>query len=298
MTAETGVEPVPTTVATTTNRTSGQQKVRTARVVGSVVCIAIGVLYAAPIVWMLSLSLRSDSDAGRLEILPNSFTVANYPGVFNSLRMGQLLINSTIIAGGTALLTVAVSALAAYGFVRYRNRLTEVAFVLIVLGMMLPQAALVIPMFVIMRQFQLYDTLLAVIIGETALAIPLAVLILRGYVERIPQDLTDAARVDGAKPIHAFRLVVLPILMPGIISAALFTTVFTWNSLLLPLVFLGDPAGSTLTASLSQLLSVFSQQGVGSLAAASIIAILPLIILLIFTRRYYVQGIAAGALKG
>lgn len=268
------------------------------RVLASVACLALGIFYALPLVWVASMSVRSQEDAVEMTLLPRSFRLANFSDAWTNLHLSTLFANTIFIAIGTVVLSIGMSVLAAYGFVRWRSRLTDGVFLLILLGMMVPPAGMIVPFFVLVQNLGLYDSLVSVILAETAFSIPLAVLLLRGYIERIPTELIDAARVDGASPWRAFVHVVLPLLAPAVATASLFILLFAWNDLLLPLVLLPDPSGSTLVVGLSQTIGQYGQINLGLLGAAALLALLPILVVFIAARRYYVQGVAAGALKG
>lgn len=267
------------------------------RALSSCACVLIGITYLIPLLWVVSLSLRSESDATSLGIVPSTFRPSNYPDAFKHFGMGSLFANSALVTAGTVALALAMSVLAAYGFARWRSRITESMFLLILLGLMVPPATMVVPFFLAMLNMGLYNSLLAVILGEAAFALPLGILILRGYIDRIPHELTDAARVDGAGPLRSFVHVVLPLLKAPIVTVALFIAMFTWNDFLLPLVLLPDPSHSTITVGLAQSVGQFGQLQLALISAASVMALLPILAIFIAARRYYVQGLNAGALK-
>lgn len=271
---------------------------RSTRILVSVACIVLGAIYAFPLAWVVSMSIRSQDDALGMTLIPRSFRPQNFVDAWVSLNMGQLFVNTILVAAGTVFLSIVLSVFAAYGFVRWRTRLTEFLFLLILLGMMIPPAGMILPFFFLARGMGLYNSLWAIIIAETAFALPLAVLLLRGYIERVPTELIDAARVDGASPWRAFRYVVLPLLTPAIATSSLFILLFAWNDLLLPLILLPDPQGSTLVVGLSQSIGRFGQVNLGTLGAATLLALLPILVVFIAARRFYVQGLAAGAVKG
>lgn len=263
----------------------------------SFVCLAIGGVYLIPLAWTLSLSIRANTDVFSNRLLPHSFRPTNFVDAWKQFGLALLFEHSAIITAGTVALSVLLSVIAAYGFSRYRTRMSEVMFIAILTGLMVPPAGVIIPFFVTMRQLHLYDTLLAVIVGETAFALPLAILVLRGYIDTIPVDLTDAARVDGATDWKAFWYVAFPLLKPPIATVALFTTISTWNGFLLPLVLLHDPQRSTLTVGLSRLQGQYGALDLELISAAAILAIVPILVVFVAARRYYVQGLAAGAVK-
>jgi ABC-type glycerol-3-phosphate transport system permease component len=264
----------------------------------TLVCLLIGAVYLVPLAWVLSVSFRKGDDVFTSIFVPHSFAPSNYSDAWNKYGLGVLFINSTLITAGTVILSLALSVTAAYGFSRHRTRLRESLFLLILTGLMIPPAAIIIPFFVLMNELQLYDKLFAVVLAETAFVLPLGILILRGYIDNIPAELSDAARVDGAGEWGAFRHVVIPLLRPPIATVALLITLSTWNGFLLPLVLLSDPSQSTVTVGIAQFSSQFGVLEWQLVAAAAVMAMLPVLVVLVALRRYYVQGLAAGALKG
>lgn len=288
---------VAASVAKAPRASTGARKSRPLRFALSCVCVGIGAVYLIPLAWTLSLSVRTNSDVFSNRILPHTFRPGNFADAWGQFELGILFEHSAIITAGTVFLSVLLSVLAAYGFSRYRSHLSELTFLTILTGLMVPPAGVIIPFFVTMRQLHLYDTLLAVVVGETAFALPLGILVLRGYIDAIPVDLTDAARVDGATDWKAFWYVAFPLLKPPIATVALFTTISTWNGFLLPLVLLHDPQRSTLTVGLSRLQGQYGALNLELVSAAAILAIIPILSVFVAARRYYVRGLSAGALK-
>jgi ABC-type glycerol-3-phosphate transport system permease component len=267
------------------------------RFAGSLVCLAIGAVYLVPLAWVLTEATKASSDVFSTSVWPHSFRITNYADAWHQFQLGTLFVHTVVITVGTVLLAIGLSVTAAYGFSRYRSRLGEGVFLLILTGLMVPPAAIIIPFFIAMRHLGLYDNLFAVIIGETAFGLPLGILLLRGYIDNIPLELTDAALVDGASEWKAFRHVVFPLLKPAVATVALFTTISAWNGFLLPLVLLRDTATSTLTVGIAQTAGEVGQLSLQLVAAASVLAVVPVLVVLIAARRYYVQGLSAGALK-
>lgn len=270
---------------------------RTSRLLASLACVLGGVVFLLPLAWVASLSIRDQSDVISLRLLPSSFRPRNYLDAIDQFGLGGLFAHSVLVTGGTVVLSVALSVTAAFAMARWRTRLTEGLFLLILLGLMVPPAAIIVPFFAAMLNLGLYNSLLGVILGESAFALPIALLMLRGYVERVPAELMDAARIDGASPWRAFRHVMVPLLKPAIVTVALSITLFTWNDLLLPLVLFASSSSSTLTVGLASSVGQYGQLQLGLLAAASLLAALPLLAVFMAARRYYVLGLTAGALK-
>jgi ABC-type glycerol-3-phosphate transport system permease component len=285
-------------LAAARGRTQTRGQAKSWRAALSLVCLLVGGVYLIPLVWVASVSVRRNSEVFATRIVPHSFRLSNFSDAFHSFGLGRLLVNTAVITAGTVALSLALSVTAAYGFSRYRTRITEGVFVLILTGLMIPPAAIIVPFFLEMKNAGLYNTLSAVILGETAFVLPLAVLLLRGYIDQLPDELIAAARVDGATEWRAFRYVAFPLLKPAIATVALFITISTWNGFLLPLVLLGDPARATLTVGLSVTTYQFGQIQLAYVSAASLLAVIPVLVVFVAARRYYVQGLSAGALRG
>lgn len=267
------------------------------RFAGSLVCFFVGLVYVIPLLWVVTEGVKASSDIFSTSPFPHSFRISNFADAWRQFQLGTLFAHTIVITIATVVLSIAFSVTAAYGFSRYRSKLSEGVFVLILTGLMVPPAAIIIPFFLTMRHLGLYNNLFAVILGETAFALPLGILLLRGYIDNIPTELTDAAVVDGASEWKAFRYVVFPLLRPAVATVALFTIISTWNGFLLPLVLLRDTATSTLTVGISQTAGQVGQLSLQFVAAAAVMAVVPVLVILIAARRYYVQGLSAGALK-
>lgn len=261
------------------------------------ICFGVGAIYFIPLVWVLSMSVRSAREILEPGLIPQSFNPENYGDAWERYELGKLFKNTGIVTAGTVLLGVALSVTAAYGFSLVKSRFGEFAFTVLLLGLMVPPAAVIIPFFIGMRELGLYDSLLAVILAETVFVLPLGVLILRAYIESIPKDLSDAARIDGASEWSVFARIVFPLILPAAATVALFMFLSAWNGFLLPLVLLRDPNKTTLTVGLSQFSGQFGSFEWHLVAAASAIAVVPVLLVFYLARRYYVQGLAAGALK-
>jgi ABC-type glycerol-3-phosphate transport system permease component len=263
----------------------------------SLVALAVALIYLFPLLWTLSSSVRTTDDVFSDSVLPNSFRLQNYPDAWDQFALGQPYLNTVLITLGTVVISVLLSVTAAYGFARYRGRLSNVLFLLVLMGLTVPPIAIIVPFFLTMRELHLYNSLLAVVLGETAFMLPLAILLLRGYMDQIPSQLVDAARVDGATEWRAFWSIVFPLLRAPLASVTFLIIISTWNGFLLPLVLLADPADSTVTVGLSTLSTQFGQQNLELLCAAAVMVVLPVMVFFIAARRYYVQGLTSGAVK-
>jgi raffinose/stachyose/melibiose transport system permease protein len=220
----------------------------------------------------------------------------NYKAVFAVGAVPTFFRNSTIIAAATILLVYVFTMLAAFGFSKLRIRGKETYFWMMLVALTLPEVVLLTPLFATTLQLGVYDTYWAVVLPLAALQIPFTVLLTRNYVDGIPDQLLDAARVDGARITQAFRYVILPMTRPMAATIVVLTLLSAWNNYLLPLVLIQDPAKQTVTLLPQFFVSQFSNDQTKVLASAVITAI-PEILVYVSLQRFFERGLAAGAIK-
>jgi ABC-type glycerol-3-phosphate transport system permease component len=268
------------------------------RIAASVACFVIGGIYILPLLWTVSLSLRKSTEVYGV-IVQHTFEPGNYVRAWNELHLARLFGNTIFITALTVALTLSLSTTAAWGVVRYRKRWGEAIFLLILLGLMIPPAAVLLPFFVVMRDLHAYNHLYAVVLAEAAFALPFGILLIRGYFEQLPRELSDAARVDGAGEFRSFWYVTLPLVKPALMTLATIVVLATWNGFIFPLILLNDPRSGTLTTAISTFSTATVTQGISTqvVAAAAVLAAAPVVALLVLGRRAYISGITSGALK-
>jgi raffinose/stachyose/melibiose transport system permease protein len=220
----------------------------------------------------------------------------NYRVVWDTGVVPEFFRNSAIIAAATIVIVYVLTMLAAYGFAKLHIRGREVYFWLILAALTLPEVVLLTPLFATAVRLGLYNTYFAVILPLAALQIPFAVLLTRNFVNSIPDDLFDAARVDGASTFSAFWHILLPLTRPIAAAIVILTLIGTWNDYLLPLVFLQTPSMQTITLLPSFFVSEFSDDQTKVVASAVITAI-PEILAYLCLQRLFERGLTAGALK-
>jgi raffinose/stachyose/melibiose transport system permease protein len=254
-----------------------------ARVVLQVVITLLVIPYLFPLVVMVQGSLAGQG-------------WGNYRAVFAVGAVPTFFRNSTIIAASTIVIVYVLTMLAAFGFSKLRIRGKEVYFWMMLAALTLPEVVLLTPIFTTTLQLGVYDTYWAVVLPLAALQIPFTVLLTRSYVDGIPDQLLDAARVDGARMTQVFRYVVLPMTRPIAATIVVLTLLSAWNNYLLPLVLLQDPAKQTVTLLPQFFVSQFSNDQTKVLASAVITAI-PEILVYLSLQRFFERGLAAGAIK-
>jgi len=254
-------------------------------------------LYALPFFWQVLTSLKPEAELMLLPpLLPSRLTWEHYQVVLERSLMLRALVNSLGVGLLTTILALILGLAAAYGFARFPVPGKGPLLLAIVAGTAFPQIATVSPLYLLMRALGLRDTWLGLILANASFALPLVVWLLAGFIRDLPVALEEAAAVDGAGRLQAFRWVVLPLVAPGLASAALLTFLFSWNEFLFAYTFTATEASRTAPVALALFPGVFEVPW-GDIAAASILASLPPIVIVVGMQRWLVRGLVAGAMK-
>jgi multiple sugar transport system permease protein len=260
----------------------------------------LSICYAlTPIVWMVSLSLKPAADLGDRRFWPQHITLGHYREIFHDAQFPAALWNSLGIALLSTVLAILIAMFAAYAVVRlkFSGRRIFMAFALSIA--MFPPVSIVGPLFNIWRFVGLFDTWLGLILPYITLTLPLSIWTLAAFFREIPWDLDKAARVDGATPFQAFRMVIVPLAAPGVFSAAILVFIFAWNDFLFAVSLTSTNQARTVPAAIAFFTgSSRFEQPTGSIAAAAVVVTIPLIILVLVFQRRIVAGLTAGAIKG
>jgi raffinose/stachyose/melibiose transport system permease protein len=221
---------------------------------------------------------------------------SNYRAVWATGVVPEFFRNSAIIAGGVIIIVYALTMTAAYGFSKLHVRGKEIYFWMMLAALTLPEVVLLTPLFSTATHLGLYNTYFAVMLPLAALQIPFAVLLTRNFVDSIPDELFDAARVDGANAARIFWSIVIPLTRPIAAAIIILTLIGAWNDYLLPLVFLQTPSTQTITLLPSFFVSEFSNDQT-KVAASAVITAIPEVIAYLCLQRLFERGLTAGALK-
>lgn len=262
--------------------------------------IALVVIYAlVPVLWIASLSFKPTTDLHDGHFIPRNWTLDNYRGIFQTSEFTRALINSIGIGLITTLLAVIVGTMAAYAIARLEFPGKSVILGVSLLIAMFPQVSLVSPLFDIERKLGLFDTWPGLILPYITFALPMAIFILSSFFREIPWELEKAAQMDGATPFQAFRLVVAPLAIPGIVTAAILVFIFAWNDFLLAVSLTSTEAARTAPAAMANFTgSSQFDEPTGSIAAAAIVITIPIVIFVVIFQRRIVAGLTSGAVKG
>ena len=256
---------------------------------------ALGALL--PMLWMVSASLMPTGEASTYppRLFPRAVTLEHYAALFTRLNLGRYLLNSALIAVTVTLISLVVNSMAGYAFAKLRFRARERLFRVLAAGLVLPVQVAMLPLFLLLKQLGLINSYWGVIIP--GLASIFGIFLIRQYATSIPDDLLDAARIDGAGELRIYWTVVLPTIVPILATLAIWTFLSTWNDFMWPLIVLSDEAKFTLPVALANL-SGEHVQDTELMMAGSVLTVLPVLVVFLFLQRYYVQGIMVGSVKG
>jgi ABC-type glycerol-3-phosphate transport system permease component len=269
-------------------------------VYGMIVAVLVPLLYLVSV----SFTLASGSRETILFFIPKEFTVENYTRALeyasSTLRIPvwRMYLNSLTYTVASIALSLVLSATAAFGFSNYNFKGKEILFLLILATMMIPGQALLIPLFLLLKRMQLLDTYFALILPYAALGVPFSTLLLRGFFEALPRELRDAARIDGATDFGYFVSVVLPLSLPALATVMIFLFLFYWNEFLLALIMIQREDLQPLTLGLSRITAARATAPVSTYAAVVLLTVFPILIVFMVFQRWFIRGIAAGAIKG
>jgi multiple sugar transport system permease protein len=269
----------------------------------TVAIVAVLIFALIPVIWIMSLSFKTPETVADGRFIPDQWTLDNYKVLFeggvSDSPFLKPLINSIVIALISTTIAIVLAAFAAYAIARldFPGKTAILAGALAIA--MFPQISTVGPLFDMWRSIGLYDTYLGLIIPYLTFALPLAIYTLVAFFREIPWDLEQAAAVDGATPLQAFRRVIIPLAAPGTFTAAILVFIFAWNDFLFAITLTSSDNARTVPAALAFFTgeSQFTEP-TGNIAAAAVIVTIPIILFVLFFQRRIVAGLTAGAVKG
>jgi multiple sugar transport system permease protein len=262
--------------------------------------ICVLLFFGIPLLWVLSLSLRTQEDilVTSLNPIPDSPTLGNYGDVLDSAQFPRFLVNSGILAAIGSFGALAIAAPSAYAFSRLLFHGRDVLLVAVLALQMISPLIVAFPLYRYFASLGLLDSIPATGLVYIALLTPLATWMLKGFFDGIPRDLDEAAMIDGASRYRAFRVVVLPVALPGLTAVFVLTALLAWAEFVIPFILLSDPSNLPISVGILNFQGTFQANSTGILAAGSILAILPAIALFVVLQRFIVGAFTAGALKG
>lgn len=261
------------------------------------VALTVVGLTIAPVVYFIIGGFRSTADLAENPVgLPDPWSLDNYRRVLTSSSFWHQVVNSTVVALATTAGVVVIGVMAAFVLARYQFRGREGLYTFFTLGLLFPVGVAALPLYLMLRQLHLLGTLPGLILPQIAFSLPVTIVILRPFLQAIPKELEEAAEIDGCGRFGFFWRIMLPLSWPGMVTVGVIAFVASWNSYLLPLLVLSDPATFTLPLGVQAFSTQYSQDTAAILAFTSM-AMLPALLFFTLAERRIVGGLT-GAVKG
>lgn len=276
---------------------STAQRERVTRALLYTLLVIGAVLALLPMVWMVSASLMPSGEASTYppHFFPSRPTFAHYTDLFTRLSIGKYLLNSAFVSLVVTFASLAINSMAGYAFAKLRFRGRDRLFRVLSTGLVLPVQVAMLPLFLLLKNLHLINTYWGVIIP--GMASIFGIFLVRQYALAIPDEMLDAARVDGASEFRIFRSIVVPGIVPILATLSIWTFLATWNDFMWPLIVLSDESHYTLPVALANLAGEHVQD-TELMMAGSVLTVIPVMLVFLFLQRYYIQGVMAGSVKG
>jgi multiple sugar transport system permease protein len=247
-----------------------------------------------PFYWILLFALRP---SGSTSLVPWPMTTEHFEKVWTERAFATYFQNSVLTGIAVLVMTTVVALAGGYALARFDFRLKKAFMLALLCSQFVPGALLLVPLFEIFANLRMINSLGSVILAETVFQLPLSMILISGFIKNVPYSLEEAAWVDGCNRFSAFRVVVLPLLRPGLIAVGSFAFVHAWNHFLFALMFLNNQDKQTIPVGLNTLMGADSVD-LGALAAGGVIAAVPVVIVFAFIQKWLITGFSAGAVKG
>jgi multiple sugar transport system permease protein len=266
------------------------------RALATVLLVSAVLFCTGPFFWQVLTSLRPEDELTQLA-LPSTLSVDSYRRAFAGQALGGALWNSTLVAGTTTVVCVLTGAAAAFALAKLDLKGGRLLLGGALLASMFPSVATVSALYLVIRALGLRDHLLGLVIPYTTFALPMTIWIMHGFFRGLPDEIFRAAVIDGCTPLQAFWKVMLPLAAPGLGTTAILVFISAWNELLYALTFISSPGSRTVPVAISMFAGEHKEPW-GEIAAASVVAMLPVIVAALVFQRWIVRGLTAGAVKG
>jgi N,N'-diacetylchitobiose transport system permease protein len=275
------------------------RRVRT-RIGWNTIAVALFVVMVFPVFWMISTSFKTDDQIVGFNPtwLPLHPTIKHFTDAIHRSYFWTDAKNSLIVVSVTVAISIALAFLAAVALAKYRFAGRKLFIVLVIGIQMLPQAGLIIPLYVVLARYHQVNVLSGLIVTYMTFALPFCVWTLRGFIVNIPRDLEEAAMVDGNTRLGAFVKILLPLAAPGLVATSVFAFITSWNEYIFARVLMSDQGKQTLTVWLSAFLGTGRNTDWGALMAGSTLTAIPVVVFFLLVQRRIVFGLTAGAVRG
>ncbi|MCL6458494.1 MAG: carbohydrate ABC transporter permease [Gorillibacterium sp.] len=262
--------------------------------------IIVGIMFILPFAWLVSTSFKQPAQIYEIPLrwLPDPPTLKNFIQGWTILPFGRYFANTTIITVLGTLGTVFSCSLVAYGFAKFRSKLSNMMFILVISTMMLPAQVTMIPTYMMFSKLHWVDTFLPLIVPQWFAVGAFYIFLLRQFFKTIPKELDDAALIDGCGSFRYFWQVIVPLSKPAMLTVTVFAIINNWNDFMGQLIYLNSDVNYTVAIGLSFFNSKYGTQQMSLLMAVSFLSMLPLLFVFFFAQKYFVQGITTTGIKG
>lgn len=263
---------------------------------------AVGILMIFPMIWMFFASFKTNNEIfGNLNILPEKFILNSYATGWmghGQLSFDVFLFNSLKLVAPTVLFTILSTTLVGYGFARFNFPLKKILFAIMISTLILPNAVLVIPRYLLFKQLGWLDTYLTFTIPALFACYPFFIYMMIQFFRGIPMDLDEAARIDGCNSFSILIRIMAPLCKPAIMSAAIFQAIWTWEDFFNSLIYISSVKKFTVSLALRMAMDTTELTSWNSILAMSVVSMVPCILLFFFAQKYFVEGVTTTGLKG
>jgi raffinose/stachyose/melibiose transport system permease protein len=275
------------------------KKISIPKILLNILLAIIAFIQLYPLIWLFFFSLKDNVEIFGANVLglPKKFLWVNYKHVLLDSTLGLYFINSLLVTGVTIILSGILACMVSYAIARMKVRLNKVVLTLFSLGLMVPLHAVLLPVFVMLRNMKMLNTYQALILPYVAFALPMAIFILVGFFQTLPKELEESAFIDGSSIYGTFFKIILPLVKPAIATVSIFTFLSTWNEMMFAITFISKNQFRTLTVGILQMVGQYNTNW-GDVGAGLVIATLPTILIYIIFSDQVESSMTAGAVKG
>jgi len=264
-----------------------------------IVLIVIAAIQLYPLLWLVTFSFKTNREifGGNTIGLPEKWMWQNYKVALTDAKVAMYLFNSILVTASTLILVCFIGLMASYAIERMRWKYNRLVMNIILLGMMIPTIAALLPLMMVLIELNLYNNYLALILPYTAFNIPIAVLIFGSYMTSIPKEIEEAATIDGSSVYGVFFKIIIPLSKPALATVAIFTFLQSWNELMFALTYISKDQFKTLTVGINSMLGVYITDW-GTVGAGLVITTMPIVLIYTLMSKQIQKSLVSGAVKG
>lgn len=261
--------------------------------------IVIAFIQVYPLFWLFEFSLKDNSEifGGNIAGLPKHWRFENYATAFFNANVMKYFFNSVLVTGITIVVTLIISAMSAYAISRMIWKGRETTLKIILMGMMVPIHAALLPLFIILSKTHLLNSYASLIIPYIAFGLPMAIYLFTSFMESLPKEMEEAAAIDGCGIYRMFMLIIFPLIRPAVATVSIFTFISSWNELMFAVTFINKAEYKTLTVGIMSMVGAYTTKW-GEIGAGLMIATIPTVIMYLLLSEQVQKSLVAGAVKG